>query len=282
MQVGQYSKFFKKTPEELPSDELKRLITYFELLSYVEKPVASLIIPVYRAKDALLAHICSLANLKTIIPYEVIFVDNNADEATLNILNTLGAKVVKEQKQGITHARQKGLEVAKGAIICTMDPDSIYDTYYIDKMVLPFFENKDLVMCYSISKSYEDNFQLSRKMKLRNWLKVRYFGWKLSQGFMNRIKYIRAVAMSFRKEALLPSGYNTDLKVVSGCDDGMLAMHLNTLGGFKYVPIDVYTALPPPREPGKPFPFCNERFLLAPTNDEIQRTIQALEIEEAV
>jgi cellulose synthase/poly-beta-1,6-N-acetylglucosamine synthase-like glycosyltransferase len=279
MHVTQYSKYYKKGPEGLSSEELKRLITYFELLGHVKNPVASLVVPVYRAKDYLLAHICSLSNLKTIIPYEVIFVDNNADRATLEILNQLGAKVVKETRQGITHARQKGLETVRGTIVCSMDPDSIYDPYYIDRMVLPFFEDKDLVMCYSVSKSYEDDFQLSTKMKLRNWLKVLFFGWKLSQGFTNRIKYIRAVAMAIRKEALLQTGYPTDLKVVSGCDDGMLAMQLNNLGTFKYVPIDVYTALPPPREPGKPFPFCNERYVMN-SSDGMDRTIQELQIEK--
>ncbi len=280
MYLNHYSKYYKKTPEELSSEELKRLLTYFELLGHVKNPVASLVIPVFRAKDSLLAHICSLSNLKTIIPYEVIFVDNNAEEETLKMLKTLGARVVKEERQGITHARQKGLEVAKGDIICSMDPDSIYDTYYMDKMILPFFNDPNLVMCYSVSKSYENDFQLSGRMRIRNWLKVKYFSWRLSQSFENRIKYVRAVAMSIRREKMLPFGYSTDLKVVSGCDDGMLAMQLNNSGSFKYVAVEVYTALPPPREPGKPFPFCNERFLLK-NAESMKHTMQELEIEKA-
>lgn len=279
MHITEYKKFAGKTPDQLSVEDLRRLVTYFELLGHVKTPVASLVIPVFKASESLMAHIFSLANLKTIIPYEVIFVNNNADKETLDILNKLGANVVVEEQQGITHARQKGLDVAKGKVICTMDPDSIYDPYYIDKMVLPFFEDPELVMCYSISKSYGQDFQLTKRMKIRNWLKVKYFGWKLSQGFMNRIKYVRAVAMAIRRETIAPLGYNTDLKVVSGCDDGILAIYLNNLGKFKYVPIDVYTALPPPREPGKPFPFCNERFLR--TDKGIERTIAELEVEKA-
>ncbi|MEO0571303.1 MAG: glycosyltransferase family A protein [Bacteroidota bacterium] len=280
MHVTDYSKYYKKAPEELSSAELKHLLTYFELLGQVQNPIVSLVIPVFRAKDSLLAHICSLSHLKTIIPYEVIFVDNNADRETLKILNTLGAKIVKEERQGITHARQKGLEASKGGIICTMDPDSIYDRYYIDKMVLPFFDNPNVVMCYSVSKSYEKDFRLSQRMQIRNWLKVKYFSWRLTQSFENSIKYIRAVAMSIRKEAIISFGYPTDLKAVSGCDDGMLAMQLNTVGAFKFVDVDVYTALPPPREPGRPFPFCNERFLLKKP-ESMERTMQELEIEKA-
>ncbi len=277
MHVTFYKKYFDRTPSALDTEELSRLTHYFGLLSKVAHPVASLIVPVYRAKQHLLAHLFSLSYLKTIIPYEVIFVDNNADRETLDILAQVGAKVVKEKRQGITHARQRGLEAARGQIICTMDPDSIYDPYYIDKMVLPFFEEEDLVLCYSVSKSYIHDFGLTPKMNLRNWLKVRYFKWKLSQSFINKIKFVRAVTMSYRKEALAPIGYPIDLKAVSGCDDGMVAMHLNNLGVFKYVSVDVYTALPPPREPGKPFPFCNERFYKK--SSIMEETIKALEIE---
>ncbi len=279
MKVTAYQPYFEATPQSLDNEDFNRLITYFELLDEVQKPVVSLITPVYRAKETLVAHILSLANLKTIIPYEVIFVENNADETTLSILKQLGAKVVSEPQQGITHARQRGLEEARGQIICTMDPDSIYDPYYIDKMALPFFVDKELVLCYSVSQSYEWDFQLSSRMKFRNRLKVAYFRWKLSQKFTTKIKHIRAVSMAIRKEALLPIGYDTDLRVVSGCDDGMLAMHLHNIGGFKYVGVDVFTALPPKREPGKPFPFCNERFRTP--KKALEETFEALEISKA-
>ncbi|WP_431126019.1 glycosyltransferase family 2 protein [Flagellimonas flava] len=279
MKVTDYQPYYKATPQNLGNEDLNRLITYFELLDDVQKPVVSLVTPVYRAMDTLVAHILSLSNLKTIIPYEVIFVENNADEETLSILKQLGAKVVSEPQQGITYARQKGLEEAKGQIICTMDPDSIYDPYYIDKMALPFFVDKDLVLCYSVSQSYENDFQLSPKMRLRNKLKLAYFRWKLSQKFTTKIKHIRAVSMAMRRETLLPIGYDTDLRVVSGCDDGMLAIHLHNLGTFRYVNVEVFTALPPEREPGKPFPFCNERFRTS--KNSLEATFEALDITEA-
>ncbi|MEM9648049.1 MAG: glycosyltransferase family A protein [Bacteroidota bacterium] len=277
MTITNYQPYFKATPQTLNDYDFKRLTTYFELLAEVEKPVVSLVIPVFRARETLVAHMMGLSNLKTIIPYEVIFVENNADKETISILEQLGAKVVSEPRQGITYARQKGLEEAKGQIICTMDPDSIYDPYYIDKMALPFFMDKDLVLCYSVSQSYEEDFQLSTKMHIRNRLKVAYFRWKLSRGFTSRIKHIRAVCMAMRKQVLNPIGYETDLRIVSGCDDGMLAMHLHNLGTSKYIDVAVYTALPPKRERSKPFPFCNERFL--PSKKPLEQTFHELEID---
>ena len=277
MKVTAYSPYFGIEPKHLNDDDFNTLISYFELLDAVKNPTVSLVVPVYSAKETLVAHILSLANLKTIIPYEVIFVENNADKETLSILEQLGAKVVSQKQQGITFARQKGLEEAKGEIICSMDPDSIYDPYYIDKMALPFFENKDLVLCYSVSKSYEDNFQLSLRMKLRNSLKNLYFRWKLSRGFVLKIKHIRAVCMAMRRDAVLPIGYETDLRAVSGCDDGMLAIKLYQSGQFQFIPVDVYTALPPKRKPAKPFPFCNLKYM--PSKKAIQKTYEELQVE---
>ncbi len=276
MNITAYQPYFGVTPKNLNDSDFNRLTTYFELLDAVQKPVVSLVIPIYRAKETLVAHMMSLANLKTIIPYEVIFVENNADDESLSILNELGVRVVSQPLQGITYARQKGLEEAKGQIVCTMDPDSIYDPYYIDKMALPFFVDKELVLCYSVSKSYEEDFRLSSKMRFRNTLKTVYFRWKLSQNFIIKIKHIRAVCMAIRRETLLPIGYDVDLRAVSGCDDGMLAIHLYNLGKFKCIPVDVYTALPPKREPGKPFPFCNERFL--PAQKTLEETYRKLEL----
>ncbi len=278
MKVTQYQPYFGITPKQLNDSDFERLTSYFQLLDKVERPVASLIVPVYRAKETLVGHIYALSNLKTIIPYEVIFVENNADEASLSILRDLGAKVVSQPIQGITHARQKGLEAARGQIVCSMDPDTIYDPYYIDKMVLPFFQDEKLVMCYSVSKSYHDDFQLSLKMRIRNKLKVAYFRWKMSRGFIFKVKHIRAVGMSIKKEIIAPIGYETDLRAVSGCDDGMLAIHLYNKGKFKYVKVDIHTALPPKREPGKPFPFCNQRFY--DFNSPIEETYKQLETSD--
>lgn len=279
MKVTDYKDYFGKLPEDLKAEEYERLVTYFRLLSKVENPVASLLIPVYRTKETLLGHIMSLSNLKTIIPYEIIFIDNNADETTRGILNSLGAKVVKQPNQGITYARQKGLEESKGEIICTMDPDSIYAPYYIDRMVMPFFKDSEQVVGYALTKRYKSAFELDWKLKIRNWLKLNYYKLILKSNRARQTKYVRGVAMAFRKEVFEPIGYLTDVRVAPGCDDGLVSMCLSDKGNFKFVPIDVFTAMPPPRDPSKPFPFCNERFL--PPEVYIEKTISSLQIEKA-
>jgi GTPase len=80
------------------------------------------------------------------------FIDNNADSITLNILEQLvGTVFLSRNKVLLMH--DKRIDCAKGNII-SIDLDTIYDPSYIDGMVLSY-EDKDLVLCYSIKKLQE-------------------------------------------------------------------------------------------------------------------------------
>jgi glycosyltransferase involved in cell wall biosynthesis len=260
MKIRDYKKYFDTTTDDLPSEELKHLVNYFSLLGQVEKPIARLVIPVYIAKQTLLAYIVSLSNIRTIIPYEVFFIDNNADSITLNILEQLVGTVFTKSQQGITHARQKGLDCAKGNIICTIDLDTIYDPSYIDGMVLPFYEDKDLVLCYSITKSCKNDFQQGFKNHAGNWSRKTDVKWEFTQKFEKRIQYVQTCTKALHKNAFLPIGYPTDLKSLRDCDDGLIAVKLNPVVQYKYIPTNLFTVLPSPREKSKHYFFCNEKF----------------------
>lgn len=56
--------------------------------------------------------------------YEIIVVDNNSRDRTADVARAAGAQVVLEPHRGITWARQRGLEAARGEIIACTDADS--------------------------------------------------------------------------------------------------------------------------------------------------------------
>src|SRR3989344_5411401 len=57
--------------------------------------------------------------------YEIIVVDNaSTDDTAVVALSFPGVRVVREEKKGITCARQKGLETATGDIIAYIDADT--------------------------------------------------------------------------------------------------------------------------------------------------------------
>lgn len=67
-------------------------------------------------------------------PSEIIVVDNNCTDKTVEITQKFGAIVVKEEKQGMIHARNAGFDAAKHEIIARTDADSVLPPDWILKI----------------------------------------------------------------------------------------------------------------------------------------------------
>lgn len=87
---------------------------------------------------------------------EIIVVDNNSTDKTKSIAEKMGAVVVMEKKQGMTHARNKGFESAKYRIIARCDADVIVPRNWIKK-IKQNFETKGLD-AFSGPIIYHDSF----------------------------------------------------------------------------------------------------------------------------
>jgi glycosyltransferase involved in cell wall biosynthesis len=57
-------------------------------------------------------------------PYEIIVVDNNCTDKTAQVARSYGARVIRENEQGITPSRNTGFDAAKGDIIARCDADT--------------------------------------------------------------------------------------------------------------------------------------------------------------
>ena len=65
---------------------------------------------------------------------EVIVVDNNCIDKTVEIAQKFGAKIVKEEKQGMIFARNAGFDNAKYEIIARTDADAVLPPDWISKI----------------------------------------------------------------------------------------------------------------------------------------------------
>jgi glycosyltransferase involved in cell wall biosynthesis len=73
---------------------------------------------------------------------EVIVVDGKSTDRTVELAESLGAKVVFENKKMVSAARNTGLNKAKGDIICYIDADVVPEKYWFKKLTSPFKDNE--------------------------------------------------------------------------------------------------------------------------------------------
>lgn len=93
----------------------------------------SVIIPVFNEEKYIKACLDSLHN--QIEPAdEIILVDNNCTDKTINIAKNYPVKIIKEEKQGMIYARNKGFDNASYEIIARTDADAIVPPYWIKKI----------------------------------------------------------------------------------------------------------------------------------------------------
>lgn len=80
------------------------------------------------------------------LPGEVVVADNGSTDRSVEIAQSLGARVVHQPIKGYGSAYQKGIEEAKGDFIVIGDSDLSYDFLDIPRFVSPLMEGFDLVM----------------------------------------------------------------------------------------------------------------------------------------
>jgi glycosyltransferase involved in cell wall biosynthesis len=105
------------------------------------KPLAlSLIIPAYNEEEHLKACLDTVA-AQTVMPFEVIVIDNNSTDGTVKIARLYPfVKIVRAKRQGIVYARDAGFNAAKGTIIGRIDSDSRLPSDWVEQ-VLAFYED---------------------------------------------------------------------------------------------------------------------------------------------
>lgn len=109
----------------------------------MNKAVAlSLIIPAYNEERHLVSCLDSVA-AQTVLPDEVIVVDNNSTDRTREIaLSYPFVRVVSEKQQGIVYARDAGFNAARYRLLGRIDSDSILPEHWV-AYVKDFYKTHD-------------------------------------------------------------------------------------------------------------------------------------------
>ena len=102
----------------------------------------SVIIPAYNEQEYIGRCLASLQR-QDVPADEIIVVDNNCTDATADIAACFEVLVVREYKQGLIEARNKGFQVATSDILARCDADTIVRTDWI-KRIKKTFTNKHI------------------------------------------------------------------------------------------------------------------------------------------
>ncbi|MFA5642032.1 MAG: glycosyltransferase family 2 protein [Bacteroidales bacterium] len=142
-----FEKPFSNTPEYI-IEQVKSNVSSIQS----KQPLVSIVIIAHNEQDRLLSCIWSLSDSKTEFPIEIIGVDNNSSDSTSKIFEQVGVPCYIQEKKGPGHARQKGLDVAKGKYILCIDSDTLYPPTYVQEMVKEI--SKPGVVAVSASYNY--------------------------------------------------------------------------------------------------------------------------------
>lgn len=94
----------------------------------------SIVIPAFNEAGHIRLCLDSIAR-QTVMPYEVIVVDNNCTDETAKIAKSYPfVRVVQESRQGIVFARNAGFDAAAGDVIGRIDADTLLPDYWVEKI----------------------------------------------------------------------------------------------------------------------------------------------------
>lgn len=137
--------------------------------------MVSVIIPIYNGQKHISNILMDLLN-QEYKDFEVIFIDDGSIDNSYNLLCNaqkdnrfkFKIKVIKQENKGVSAARNKGIENAKGDYICFVDVDDGLDCKYLLSMVEALKQyNGNLVFC-QIKKNNKINCKSNSSLKLIN------------------------------------------------------------------------------------------------------------------
>ena len=188
----------------------------------------SFVIPCYNEEEHIERCVLSIFEeiYRTRITAEIIVVNNNCTDNTVNIAKSLGVKVLDEPKKGVVWARQCGYLNSKYDLIANIDADSHLPVGWLST-ALEAIEPEN-VAAITGPLYYYDGSYLTKKLTKFYYLLARF-----SNNFIGN--FLQGGNCMIRKKYLnITNGYDTSIEFYG--EDTMTAKRLSEFGKIKFVP----------------------------------------------
>ena len=139
----------------------------------------SVIIPVYNAEKYIERAIDSIVK-QDYKDYEMILINDGSTDRSLEIIQRLAERNTRIRvesivNEGVSHARNKGIELANGEYVLFMDADDMHEENTLQQIedFLVKYDNPDC-FCFGFTEYTEENGKLTKKNQVNFpdlWLK---------------------------------------------------------------------------------------------------------------
>ena len=125
----------------------------------------SVVIPCYNEEEGVRTTIGMLPDCVD----EIVVVDNNCTDRTVEVATELGARVVAESRKGYGAAYKAGLPAVTGDVTITMDGDATYPAEQIPELV-DFLEDEKLDFISASRFPLQNPEAMNTSNKIGNWI----------------------------------------------------------------------------------------------------------------
>ena len=186
----------------------------------------SVVIPA-KNEEKIIAKCLKCLKKQSLKPIEIIVVDGHSTDKTFSIAKKYAHKVVKDNKKGVSDARNVGWKIAKGEIIAYCDADCLPPKDWIKNIVKLMNGN----ICISGPLyPYDGNFSMKLSYKIWTYYIIRFVS------FLG-LKFAWGSNMAIRKEILKKESFRT--KILEDYDLVKRIRKLGKIGYYKelYMPV---------------------------------------------
>ena len=218
-----YGKPFDTVPPEIIEGTRRRLAALQS-----DTPIASIVVIGYNEETHLQACLWAISEMQCKYPVEIIGVDNNSKDRTAEIYEKSGIPYYTEYQRSCGHARNCGLQHARGKYYIDVDSDTLYPSMYyelmIDQLMKPGVVAVSSLWSYFPDRNYSKLGLVMFELCRDTFLYIQHF---------NRPELsVRGLVFAYDATLGRQIGYRVD--IIRG-EDGSMALALKKYGKIKFL-----------------------------------------------
>lgn len=193
-----------------------------------DSPLVSVVIIAHNEETRILACIWSLCDNSIDFPIEIMAINNNSTDRTVDVLNQTGIRWFNEEKKGPGHARQCGLNHARGKYYLCIDADTLYPPHYIKTHVKELMQ-PGIACTFGLWSFIPSENQSPTALRLYEFLRDIHLR---IQSIKRPELCVRGMNFGFSTDNAKQIGFRTDIK---RGEDGSLALSLKEYGKLRFL-----------------------------------------------